>query len=426
MFSAFINLDYKTKQIVIISSSLLLSVIIAYIATPFAIKFANKIGAVDVPTDERRMHKKPIPLLGGLAIIVAFILTSIVMMRYHRLLWEILPGALLIVLLGVIDDKKRLPAWPKLFVQCIAAVLPILVNKKIIIDSISGIHIFGLYRISFGIFSIPITILWIVGVTNAVNLVDGLDGLAAGISTIASISMLMIAVIKMSHDANEYGIAILAAALAGGCLGLLPYNRNPAKVFMGDTGATFLGYTLAVISIQGLFKAYAAISFAVPLLILGLPLIDTVVAIIRRLHDHKSPFTPDRSHIHHKLIDLGLDQKQAVGLLYAVAAIMGIVAVLFAAYGSSTGWLFFFAALALITLICILAIPLCRKHNDIDETRDVDAEKNVVIIENTEDTSGGEDSATRSGEQPQTSCLEETQDIHQTNDGDGGSTNQIK
>jgi UDP-GlcNAc:undecaprenyl-phosphate GlcNAc-1-phosphate transferase len=426
MFSDFINLDYKTKQIVIISSSLLLSVIIAYIATPFAIKFANKIGAVDVPTDERRMHKKPIPLLGGLAIIVAFIITSIVMMRYHRLLWEILPGALLIVLLGVIDDKKRLPAWPKLFVQCIAAVLPILVNKKIIIDSISGIHIFGLYRISFGIFSIPITILWIVGVTNAVNLVDGLDGLAAGISTIASISMLMIAVIKMSHDANEYGIAILAAALAGGCLGLLPYNRNPAKVFMGDTGATFLGYTLAIISIQGLFKAYAAISFAVPLLILGLPLIDTVVAIIRRLHDHKSPFTPDRSHIHHKLIDLGLDQKQAVGLLYAVAAIMGIVAVLFAAYGSSTGWLFFFAALALITLICILAIPLCRKHNDTDESRDVDADKNVVIIENIEDTSGSEDSPTRSGEQSQTSCEEETGDIHQTNDGDGGSTNQIK
>lgn len=414
MFADFMNLDYNIKQIIVICSSLLISLILAYVATPYAIKFARKIGAVDVPTDERRMHNKPIPLLGGLAIIFAFIVTSIVMMRYHRLLWEILPGALLIVLLGVIDDKKRLPAWPKLFVQCIAAALPIIVNKKIVIDSIAGIHIFGLYRISFGIFSIPITILWIVGITNAVNLVDGLDGLAAGLSTIASISMLIIAVIKMGSDGNEYGIAILTAALAGGCIGLLPYNRNPAKVFMGDTGATFLGYTLAVISIQGLFKAYAAISFAVPLLVLSLPIIDTIVAIIRRLHEHKSPFAADRSHIHHKLIDLGLDQKQAVGLLYAVAAIMGIVAVLFATYGSSTGWLFFFAAIALIAIICILAIPLCIRHNDMDESVDANADKeNVITGENSQSSGDREASGTTDDEQSQMNSLT---DMHQNDD----------
>lgn len=358
------NLDYNLKQSIIICASLLLSVFIAYITTPLAIKFARKIGAVDIPNDERRMHNRPIPLLGGLAIIVAFIITSIVMTRYHRLLWEILPGALVIVALGIIDDKWTLPAWPKLFFQCVAAAIPIVVNPKILINSIYGFNIFGIQRINFSyFFSIVITIIWIVGITNAVNLIDGLDGLAAGISTIASISMMIIAFIKMVSDPAEYGVAILAAALAGGCLGLMPYNRHPAKVFMGDTGATFLGYTLAVTSIQGLLKAYTAVSFAVPLLILGLPILDTIVAIVRRLVNHKSPFTADRSHIHHKLIDLGLDQTQAVRLLYVASAIMGIVAIIFAAYGSSTGWLFLLAAVAIIAMVCILAIPICQKHN---------------------------------------------------------------
>lgn len=362
--SLFENLDYRAKQLIIICASLLLSIFIAYITTPLTIKLARVIGAVDVPKDERRMHKQPIPLLGGLAIIVAFIITSIVMTRYHRLLWQILPGALIIVVVGIIDDKWVLPALPKLFFQCVAAALPIIVNPRILISSISGFNIFGIERISFGyFFSIVITVLWIVGITNAVNLIDGLDGLAAGISTIASISMLIIALIKMETDATEYGVAVLTAALAGGCLGLLPYNKHPAKVFMGDTGATFLGYTLAVISLQGLLKTYAAISFAVPLLILGLPILDTAVAILRRLLHHKSPFTADRSHIHHKLIDLGLNQTQAVWLLYIVGAILGIVAVIFAAFGSSTGWLFMLIAVTLILMVCIIAIPICQKRN---------------------------------------------------------------
>lgn len=387
MFIALTGLSYYAKQLIIISASLFMSIVIAYIATPYAIKFAHKIDAVDVPTDNRRMHKKPVPLLGGLAIMTAFLITSIVMMRYHRLLWQIIPGALLIAVLGIIDDRKPLPAWPKFLVQCIAASLPIAVNPKIIIDSISGFNIFGIDRINFGVFAIPVTILWIVGITNAVNLIDGLDGLATGISTIASFSMLVVAVIKMSNDSNEYSVAILTAALAGGCLGMLPYNKNPAKVFLGDTGATFLGYTLAVISIQGLFKAYAAVSFAVPLLVLGLPILDTMVAVIRRLKEHKSPFSADRSHIHHKLIDLGLDQRQAVRLLYAVSAIMAVSAVIFAVFGSSTGWLFLLGAIGLIAIICILVIPICAKNNNMkkgvipysnndENRRDVDNEKN--------------------------------------------------
>lgn len=363
MLIAFTDLSYDVKQLIVILASLFISLIIAYFLTPYAIKFARKIGAVDVPADDRRMHTKPVPLLGGLAIIAAFIVTSTVMMRYHHLLMQILPGAIIIALLGIIDDRNPLPAWPKLIVQCVAAFIPILVNPRIIINSVSGFNIFGIDNINFGIFSIPITILWIVGITNAMNLIDGLDGLATGISTIASVSMLIVAVIKMSEDPNEYSVAILTAALAGGCLGLLPYNRNPAKVFLGDTGATFLGYTLAVISIQGLFKTYTAVSVAVPLLVLAIPILDTLTAVLRRLKNHKSPFAADRSHIHHKLIDMGLDQKQAVDLLYMVSIILGISAVIFAAFGSSAGWLFLLGATALIAVMCILIIPLCIKKN---------------------------------------------------------------
>ncbi|CDZ24832.1 glycosyl transferase family protein [[Clostridium] cellulosi] len=379
MLSAIAQLSYSVKQSIVILASLFLSSIIAYLSTPLAIKFARKIDAVDVPADNRRMHSKPIPLLGGLAIIVAFLITATVMMRYHRLLWQILPGALIIALLGIIDDKHPLPAWPKLLVQCVAAALPIAVNPKIVIESISGFNIFGINTIHFGAFAIPVTILWIIGITNAVNFIDGLDGLAAGISTIASISMLIVAIIKMSVDPNEYSVAILTAALAGGCLGILPYNKNPAKVFLGDTGATFLGYTLAVISIQGLFKTYTAVSFAVPILVLGLPIIDICAAVVRRLKEHKSPFAADRCHIHHKLIDKGLDQKQAVGLLYCVSAILGISAIIFAAFDSSTGWLFLLGAVGLIAEVCILAIPNSKNAND---------ESNIVP--DTDGKAGGE------------------------------------
>lgn len=363
MFDAFSDIEF-TKQTMVIFASLLMAIVIAYLTTPLAIKVAKLIGAVDVPKDSRRMHKRPIPLLGGLAIILAFLVTSIVLTRYHRLLFTILPGALIIVIVGVIDDKWALPAWPKLLFQCLAATIPIMVNPHILITAINGFGIGGVNNIPLNsFFSIFITIIWIVGITNAVNLIDGLDGLAAGISTIASVSMLIIAFLKMSVDYNEYGVAVLCAALAGGCLGLLPYNKHPAKVFMGDTGATFLGYTLAVISLQGLLKTYAAISFIVPLLILGLPILDTLVAIIRRLFNHKSPFAADRSHIHHKLIDLGLTQDQAVWLLYISSGVMGLVAIIFAALGTATGLSFMLIAVMLIIVVYIIAIPVCQKVN---------------------------------------------------------------
>lgn len=359
----FANLDYGIKQAIVICATLIIGIAISFVATPFVVRFAKKIGAVDVPKDNRRMHNHPIPLLGGIAIIISFMVTSTAMMHFHGLLLEILPGALLIALLGVADDKFNLKPWPRLLVQCIAAALPIIANKNLIITSISGFNIFGIRTIYFGVFSIPITIIWIVGITNAMNFIDGLDGLSCGIATISSVSMLIIALIKLNQAPLEYGVTILTAALAGSCLGYLPYNTNPAKVFMGDTGSTFLGYTLSVISIDGLFKSYAVVSFAVPLLVLSLPILDTAVAIVRRISHGRAPWVADRSHIHHKLIDLGLDQKQTVGILYVVSGILGIVAITFAAFGSSTGFFVLIGGLVFITLFCVLTIKLCIKHN---------------------------------------------------------------
>ena len=188
----------------------------------------------------------------------------------------------------------------------------------------------------------PVTVLWIVGVTNAVNLIDGLDGLASGVSTISAMTMLVIAILV-----SEQQVAIVMAALAGACLGFMPYNKNPAKMFMGDTGSTFLGYILATYSIQGLFKYYAIVSFAVPFLVLGLPIFDTAFAIVRRVARGQSPMTPDRGHIHHRMMDMGLNQKQTVAALYVVSSLLGLSAVVLTTSGELK------AMLLLLTLAAV-------------------------------------------------------------------------
>ena len=201
---------------------------------------------------------------------------------------------------------------------------------------------------SLGIFAIPVTIFWIVGITNAVNLIDGLDGLAAGVSSIAAITMLAVGLLT-----NEIMVAIIMAALAGSCIGFLPYNFNPAKIFMGDTGALFLGFMLATMSIQGFFKFYAVISFVVPFLILGLPIFDTAFAFIRRIAHGQSPMHADRSHIHHRLIDMGLNQKQAVATLYVISTILGLSAVVLTTSGE-------IKAMLLMVALCTVGLVASR------------------------------------------------------------------
>ena len=304
-----------------VAAALLVAAIVAFIATPVVRSLAFKIGAVDVPKDNRRMHNHPIPRMGGLAIFFGFILSALIFVPLSTPVRGMLLGGVIIVILGIFDDIYALPALPKFFIQIASALIAVLMGNQI--DILSNPNIFSSepYWV-LGIWSIPISVLWIVGITNAVNLIDGLDGLACGVSTISSMTMLVIALTVAEPDT-----ALLMAALAGACIGFLPYNLNPAKIFMGDTGSTFLGFILATVSIDGLFKSYAIISFAVPFLMLGLPIFDTCFAIFRRVSHGQSPMAPDRGHIHHRLIDMGFSQKQAVAVLYIISAILGLSAV---------------------------------------------------------------------------------------------------
>lgn len=303
------------------------AMVISFCATPIVKAFAYKVGAIDVPKDARRMHKVPIPRLGGLAIFLGFLFSVLFFVDITSQMRSIMLGSVVIVVLGIVDDILALEAKVKLAGQIIAAAIPVYYGVRI--EAITNFNFFSDNAyMSFGWLSVPITIIWIVGITNAVNLIDGLDGLAVGVSSIASFSLLVIAVI-----ASEPDIVMVMAALAGACVGFLPYNFNPAKIFMGDTGAMFLGFILSTISIQGLFKFYAVISFAVPFLILGLPIFDTAAAIIRRISQGRSPMSPDRGHLHHKLIDMGFSQKQTVAILYSLSAILGLSAVVLTGSG---------------------------------------------------------------------------------------------
>ena len=320
------------------AAALLTAVLVSLVSTPVVRSLAFRVGAVDIPRDGRRMHDHPIPRMGGLAIFFGFILSVLIFLPLTAELRGMLLGSVVIIILGIFDDIYSLPAMLKFLVQ-IGAALVVVMEEGNRIRFLSNPNIFSSDPFwELGWLSIPITVFWIVGITNAVNLIDGLDGLACGVSTISSMTLLVIALIV-----SEPEVAILTAALAGGCIGFLPYNLNPAKIFMGDTGSTFLGFILAVVSIQGLFKFYTIISFAVPFLMLGLPIFDTCFAILRRVSHGQSPMKPDRGHIHHRLIDMGFSQKQAVATLYVISAILGLSAVVLTTIGVLRAMLFLLA-----------------------------------------------------------------------------------
>jgi len=343
--------------------SFILSFIVAFFATPIAKKVAFKIGAVDVPKDNRRMHKKPIARLGGLAIVSGFLVSVLFYvidslydvnapLKVNSQFFGLLVGILIIVGVGIIDDIKALSAKVKLAFQVISALAVVTSGTRIeyVTNPFSET---GISRLN-PFLSYAITLLWIIGITNAINLIDGLDGLAAGVSSIASLSLFIVSIIFERWD-----VAILTAALAGSTLGFLPYNFNPAKIIMGDTGATFLGFTLGVVSIQGTLKSYAAIAIAIPVLVLGLPLFDTVFAIIRRFFNGKPIMEADRGHLHHKLIDMGLSQKQSVLIMYILSAALGLCAIVLADKGA-------LSAIILIISISIFIIGGIRFMSEIN------------------------------------------------------------
>ncbi len=342
--------------------ALICASLLAYAMTPIVRVLAFRIGAVDVPLDNRRIHKKPMPRIGGLAIYLSFTLTTIIFCQPTWELATIWIGGGIIVILGILDDIYRLNAWLKLVVQLGVAIFAV-VNGCVI----DHINLGGVY-VSLGVLSAPLTVLWISGLTNAINLIDGLDGLACGVSAISSLSLLFVVMLQ-----GDFISAIICAILFGSCLGFLPFNFNPARIFMGDTGALFLGYTLAVISVFGVFKLHAVLAFLVPFAIFALPLFDTLFAICRRVLSGKSPFAPDRGHIHHKLIDMGFTQKESVKILYSICGIFGLVAVfctesMFHTMRVTKSVLIAVIATGLFLLnYIILKDPDCRKHSGLTE-----------------------------------------------------------
>ncbi len=305
----------------------IISFIFTFATTPVVRRLAYRIGAVDVPKDKRRVHKRPTPRIGGLAIIFGFMVAVLCFNDdWSKGTISILIGALILAVLGIVDDCRELGPKLKLVVQIVAA-LVVVFYGDIRISVFSNPNVFSTnpYIILPMWLSVIVTVIWIVFITNAVNFIDGLDGLAAGVSAIMSMSMVFISI-----SYHQYTIALLGLALMGSCFGFLPFNFNPAKIFMGDTGSTFLGFILAVLSVQGVFKSYAVISFAVPLIMLGLPLFDALFAMVRRMLSGKSPMVADRGHLHHRLYDMGFSQKQTVFILYAISGVLGITAILLA------------------------------------------------------------------------------------------------
>ena len=314
-----------------------IALVVSYALTPSVKKLAIKIGAVDRP-NARKVHTHVIPRLGGLAIYIVFMAAVLFCVPLQHELVGMLLGCTAIVAVGIWDDICNIPAKVKLVGQILAACIPIAFGIQI--EWLT--NPFGDIIVLPELIAIPVTIFWIIGFTNTVNLIDGLDGLAAGVAFIASISMFLLA-----YNLNQFLPALVIVSMAGAALGFLQYNFNPAKIFMGDTGSMLLGYTLSVAAVLGLVKTAATVALVVPIIALGLPILDTTFAIIRRKMSGVPIFQPDKGHLHHRLLALGMTQKQAVLIMYFVSMILGIVALFVANVSYKTG---------IVTVLVVLAV----------------------------------------------------------------------
>lgn len=322
-----------------ISISFLLAFVTAFVITPYTIRLAKKVGAIDYP-DSRRVNEEPIPRLGGIAVIVGFLLSCTYLLivmtmektfnpfgeeQYFHKLMGILIGIIVLGVFCFIDDVKGLPAVVKLVGQVIAAVIVVSFGTQI--DNINIPFLEQTLNIDNHVYIYILSVGWIVGITNAINLIDGLDGLSSGITLISCVSLIIV----FTMNQSPIIAIILITALAGAIVGFMPYNFHPAKTFIGDTGAQFLGFSLAIISILGIAKTYTLFVLIAPLIILALPIADTLFAIIRRIikgHSIKAVFSPDTGHLHHKLMKKGYTQKQAVFILYGISACLGMFAII--------------------------------------------------------------------------------------------------
>jgi UDP-GlcNAc:undecaprenyl-phosphate GlcNAc-1-phosphate transferase len=307
----------------------LIAFVLTILLTPMVRSFAPEMGALDVPS-ARKIHHVKIPRVGGIAIYLGFVVAVLFGILFLggirgsvinlRPILGILLGGSLVLLIGLLDDVYGMRPWAKLFFQTLAALTAVYFGVEISFISNPFNGLFAL-----GVVSIPLTLLWLVGMTNAINLIDGLDGLAAGVTAISAGTLFFVAL-----RTHQLGAALLMLALCGAALGFLRYNFSPASIFLGDSGSYFLGFILACASIIGVFKTTLVVALIVPLLVLGVPIFDTVFAVLRRFKERRSLFSADNKHIHHLLLRAGMTQREAVFSIYIVSFILNFVALIMA------------------------------------------------------------------------------------------------
>ena len=311
--------------------ALIIALLASFLLTPYVKKLAFRIGAVDRP-DKRKVHTHIMPRLGGLAIYLATVLAVVLCVPLTKDILGILLGGTWIVILGILDDKYSLPAKGKLLGQIVGACILCLFDIRIEwLNNPFG----GYFYLEY--LSIPFTIFWVISFINVVNLIDGLDGLAAGVTGIASLTVILVAVHQGYFP-------------AGAIIGFIHYNFNPATIFMGDTGSMFIGYMLAAISVFGAVKSAATIALIVPAVALGVPIMDTAFAILRRYSNGRPIFQPDKGHLHHRLLAMGLSQRQAVLLMYAISIVLSLAA---AVLSVASGYV---AAAVIVVVVVAIAI----------------------------------------------------------------------
>ena len=334
---------------------LLLAFGLAYFLTMAVRVLAFKVGAVDHP-NARKVHSGVMPRMGGLAVFLAFALVTLLFREVTQQVWGLLAGALVILCAGIVDDIRELSPKAKLVAQIIAVlvIIPFGIQVHFITNPLNGEMIY------LGLFSIPVTIFWVVAVTNAVNLIDGLDGLASGVSCIAVLTMATVTWVQFGASGKES--IMLALTLAAALIGFLRHNFFPAKIFLGDTGSMFLGFALAVMAITGVTKSAAAVSVIIPLVILGVPLLDTFFAVIRRYNEHKPIFQPDKAHLHHRLMALGLSHKQTVLVIYGISIVLGFSAIVLNIISSSQ-------AIIMLILLVVAVIYLADRIGILGKSR---------------------------------------------------------
>ena len=342
---------------------LVISIAVAAVATPYSIRLAYKWDIIDRPRDGRRVHDRPIPRFGGFGIFVGSMAAMLIPASMNSMIRTAMLGGLLMYLLGVLDDVRDLRPMVKFLGQLAIATLMYAMGIRIrFINTLIITHGTGgskaVVFLGAGL-AYLFTVLWIVGITNAVNLMDGLDGLAAGSVAIMSLSLAYVAYIH-GVRLGAMPVCLALCAVAGGCIGFLPYNFSPAKTFMGDGGALYLGYMLAILSVISPLKRATFVGAIIPMLVLAVPIFDTVFAMIRRKLKHESIMKADKGHLHHHLMAAGFGQRRSVLIIYGIVGIMGIVAVLISRdlYKDA-----FFLALIALLYLSIIIVPKQPKKN---------------------------------------------------------------